>query len=278
MALDGRLSELEGLVRNEEEMEGLQVHEEAAAAKVEVAIVGGGLAGLAVLVALQQRGIKAHLYEKYPGLRSDTATAIGIGSNGVTALEGIQSGLSKIISALGVHSKVLKVDTAINENEVSSRCTEWPDASYITVNWKLVQQALAKLVCEEYIHCSHELLFYKQMEDGLVDAYFDVKEEESSNSLRNMKVIHTQMLIGADGIWSAVRRQMVNDEARYLHMVDWNAIVYDPHEKLFENVGRGEIYLYTDLERSMNYLLANAGELYDQTFVTFAFFLARVHR
>ncbi|KAI5063100.1 hypothetical protein GOP47_0021647 [Adiantum capillus-veneris] len=222
--------------RGDENASVIAVEAECEQEEVQVAIVGGGLAGLAVLLALRTRGIQAHLFEKCPNLRSDTATAIGIGPIGVTALEGIKPGLSKIMSELGTYTTLLKVDTT------------------------RVQQALAKLVCEDYIHCSHELLFYKHLEDGHVHAYFEVKDVSGSNHLRHFKSVLTQLLIGADGIWSAVRKQMINDEPRYLHMVDWNTVVYDPHQEILEGVGRGEIYLHVDLNRSMNFVLSYAGD------------------
>lgn len=49
---------------------------------VDVAIAGGGLCGLALAVGLQERGIDAHVFEKAPALRTDSATAISMALNG----------------------------------------------------------------------------------------------------------------------------------------------------------------------------------------------------
>jgi 2-polyprenyl-6-methoxyphenol hydroxylase-like FAD-dependent oxidoreductase len=52
------------------------------AMEVEIAIVGGGLGGLALAVGLQERGIQAHVFEKAPRLRKHSGTSIGIANNG----------------------------------------------------------------------------------------------------------------------------------------------------------------------------------------------------
>ena len=49
---------------------------------VEVAIVGGGMAGLALAVGLQDRGIDCHVFEAAAELRTSTATIISIATNG----------------------------------------------------------------------------------------------------------------------------------------------------------------------------------------------------
>ena len=52
------------------------------AMEVDIAIVGGGLGGLALALGLQERGIQAHIFEKAPKLRVHTGTAISLGLNG----------------------------------------------------------------------------------------------------------------------------------------------------------------------------------------------------
>ena len=59
-------------------------------ANVQVAIVGGGMGGLAACAALRQRGIDAHDFEAAPTLmRGSTGTGIMISANGWSALEAI---------------------------------------------------------------------------------------------------------------------------------------------------------------------------------------------
>lgn len=49
---------------------------------LDIAIVGGGLGGLALALALQERGIGAHVFDKAPKVRKHSGTSISISLNG----------------------------------------------------------------------------------------------------------------------------------------------------------------------------------------------------
>jgi len=54
---------------------------------VDVAIVGGGLAGLAVAIGLSRNGISCKIYERSPVLRSLSQGILAVQSNGMKALQ-----------------------------------------------------------------------------------------------------------------------------------------------------------------------------------------------
>ena len=60
----------------------LQDWSEMAMLEMDVAIVGGGMGGLALAVGLQNRGIQAHVFEKSPKERKHFGTGMTIGQNG----------------------------------------------------------------------------------------------------------------------------------------------------------------------------------------------------
>ncbi|CAI7809421.1 unnamed protein product [Closterium sp. NIES-54] len=71
---------------------------------VDVAIAGGGLAGLALAASLQSRGIESTVFEAAPAaVRSSNSTVmiLGMFPNGYKALEGLKPGLSKAVIASG---------------------------------------------------------------------------------------------------------------------------------------------------------------------------------
>ncbi|KAJ7299752.1 hypothetical protein O6H91_Y159100 [Diphasiastrum complanatum] len=223
--------------------------------EVEIAIVGGGMGGLALALALQERGITAHLFEKrgithahlfekHHDLLSDTATAIGIGANGMKALDGIRSGLSKVMEDAGTYVSCRKLTLVNKKGEVQYREQTFEQGEYVSIGFKQAQLVLASYINKDLIHCSHRLVRFESSEAG-VDAYFEVTDGDTS-SLEYVKVVHTKLLVGADGIWSVVRRMIVGDSPRYLHYVDWNAYVPNPGGKLFGGHGEHEIVLLFD--------------------------------
>ncbi|KAJ7527029.1 hypothetical protein O6H91_16G033200 [Diphasiastrum complanatum] len=226
--------------------------------EVEIAIVGGGLGGLALALALQERGITAHLYEKHHDLRSDTATAIGIGANGVKSLNGIRSGLSKVMEDAGTYASCLKLTLVNKKGEVRYREQTFEQGEYVSIGWKQAQLVLASYINKDLIHCSHRLVRFESSEAG-VDAYFEVTDENTS-SLEYIKVVRTKLLVGADGIWSVVRRTIVGDSPRYLHLVDWNAYVPNPGAKVFGGHGEHEIVLLFDEDGETRSWLVDAGK------------------
>eukprot|EP01018_Ginkgo_biloba_P028351 Gb_34596 [translate_table: standard] len=223
----------------------------------DIVIAGGGLAGLALALGLQERKIEAHVFESHPYLRSDTATAIGIGPNGVTALEGIKPGLSTIVAEAGTYTNSIKFIMLRNGKEDEPRITEMAPKEYVTVRWKSVQQILGSLIDSTKITFSHKLIAYKPCKGG-VEAYFRCPKQDAE-SLERIKVVRAKLLIGADGIWSAIRKQMVGDAPRYLKMVDWNAILYNPDLKLFDGIKKGEIVGRSEENAQTQSIIAHAG-------------------
>ncbi|XP_057840002.2 zeaxanthin epoxidase, chloroplastic isoform X2 [Cryptomeria japonica] len=221
---------------------------------LDIVIAGGGLAGLALALALQHRDIEAHVFECHPYFKSDTATAIGIGPNGVTALEGIKPGLSSIISQAGSYTNSIIFNLLRNGKEDPPRVTNMPPKEYINVRWKSVQEILASLLDNNKIVFSHKFIGYRPSKGG-VEAYF-----RCGNGLDRIKVVWTKLLIGADGIWSTVRKQMVADPPRYLNMVDWNALLYNPDLKVYQGIRRGEVIVRSEENMQVHSITAHAGD------------------
>uniref|UniRef100_A0A0D6QR73 FAD-binding domain-containing protein n=1 Tax=Araucaria cunninghamii TaxID=56994 RepID=A0A0D6QR73_ARACU len=224
---------------------------------LDIVIAGGGLAGLALALALQQRNIEAHVFETHPYFRSDTATAIGIGPNGVTALEGINTGLSSMMAEAGTYINSIKFAMVREGKEDPPGVMEMSPKEYVSVRWKSVHEILANLVDKRKIHFSHKFIAYRRCEGG-VEAYFKCRKD-GEDSLDKMKVICTKLLIGADGIWSAVRKQMVGDSPRYLDMVDWNALLYNPDLKIYHGISEGEVIVRSE-ENGPHSIIAHAGD------------------
>ncbi|MBO1347226.1 MAG: FAD-dependent monooxygenase [Hormoscilla sp. GUM202] len=65
-----------------------------------VAIVGGGIGGLATAVALRKQGIDAHVYEKARELRP-VGASLGLAPNGLKSLEAVDPGIVEKLKEKG---------------------------------------------------------------------------------------------------------------------------------------------------------------------------------
>ncbi|XP_024533500.1 uncharacterized protein LOC9636819 isoform X2 [Selaginella moellendorffii] len=225
---------------------------------VDVAIIGAGLCGLALAIGLQNRGITAHLFEKSDGIRADTATGISIGKNGGRALDGIHPGLEEAMKSAGTQIKSFRIldITGGEKQEIEMKEGEIP--AVFMVPWRKARKMLADMVPSSNVHCSHKLVSYSAAKDkDEVELEFEVRDDQGRTS---RKTIHADLVIGTDGVHSAVRKIMVGDKPRDLHLMNWNALVYNPDSKFFKVHEKDQIFMIKDHATFVH--LADSGEDY----------------
>lgn len=181
-----------------------------------VAIIGGGIGGVALAVACLHRGIPFTLYERDNNFESRSQ------GYGLTLQQA-----SKAIEGLGIFS--------LEEGVVSTRhlvhttegkvIGEWgirkwmpadvktsPKRTNIHIARQSLRLALLKqLGGDEAVQWGHQLMDFKESNDGVIDLTFQVNGE-----LKNFKA---GLVVGADGIRSSVRKILIGDDItplRYL--------------------------------------------------------------
>jgi 2-polyprenyl-6-methoxyphenol hydroxylase-like FAD-dependent oxidoreductase len=182
----------------------------------QVAIIGGGIGGVALAVACLHRGIPFTLYE-----RDDNFEARSQGY-GLTLQQA-----SKAIEGLGIFS--------LEEGVISTRhlvhttdgkvIGEWGIRKWIQSDAKTFQKRtnihiarqslrlalLEQLGGHDLIHWGHQLIDFKKCNDKSIDLSFQV-----DGKIKNAKA---DLVVGADGIRSSVRRLLIGDDSsplRYL--------------------------------------------------------------
>ncbi|MBH8572963.1 FAD-dependent monooxygenase [Nostocaceae cyanobacterium CENA369] len=190
-----------------------------------VAIIGGGLGGLAVAIALHKQGINAQVYEKARFLRS-VGAGLSIVPNGLNSLEAIAPGISELLKNAGSQTQMLTLKKSTGEMiaQKSVALMEKYGQPMLQIRWSRLQEILAAALPPETIHLDYRCIGFEQNDKG-VEVYFDGRDP-----------VQADLLIGADGLNSAVRQMLIGDgDPRYAGRMSWRAVLKYSHELLPPN-------------------------------------------
>lgn len=170
-----------------------------------IAIVGGGIGGLTVALALREFGFEAEVYEQAPELR-DVGAAIAVWPNALRVLERL--GLVDTIRAhAGEMNEIRWLDSrGFLFNRVSV-------PSSVALHRADLQSTLLHALPASSIKLDHSLVSFEQHSDKVIAKF------------ANEQSIEVDFLIGADGIHSDVRTQLLgDDQPRYHGYTVWRGI------------------------------------------------------
>jgi 2-polyprenyl-6-methoxyphenol hydroxylase-like FAD-dependent oxidoreductase len=172
---------------------------------VRIAIVGGGIGGLTVALALREFGFEADVFEQAPKLL-DVGAAIAVWPNAIRVLERL--GLSDAIRAqAGEMNEIRWLNSRghlLNRLSISEA---------VALHRADLQSTLLDALPAAAIHLDHSLVSYEQQNDRVIVTF------SNGNS------IAADFMIGADGIHSDVRAQFLGDgEPLYRGYTVWRGI------------------------------------------------------
>ncbi|MFM0521221.1 MULTISPECIES: FAD-dependent monooxygenase [Caballeronia] len=173
---------------------------------LKIAIVGAGIGGLTLALALREHGVDAQLYEQTDELR-EVGAAVALSANATRFYE--RMGLRSAFDAVCAEIPALiyrdgRSGELIGEHRGEPSYRQQFGGSYWGVHRADLQAVLSEAVGLERINLGHRLIDLVQHPDRV------------SLSFANGKQIDADLVIGADGARSITRRWMLGyDDALY---------------------------------------------------------------
>lgn len=172
---------------------------------IDVAIIGGGPGGLALAQGLKKNGIDTAVFER-DQVRSDYVQGfrMRIRQRGIDALQANLPAhlFQAFLDTLGLApTENLVLDETFQRLENTSQGSGEPEDTHIekSVSRITLRQILLSGL-DGLFHTGKRFERYEQLADGTVLAHFS-----------DGSAVHTNLLVGADGAGSAVRRQLLPD-------------------------------------------------------------------
>jgi salicylate hydroxylase len=180
-----------------------------------MAIVGGGLAGLAAAHALARFGIEAEVFEAAPAL-GEIGAAVNVAPNATRALVAIGLG-EKIAAAAnsspGIHTRNMQTGEFLEFNDRRKSAARY-GAPYYTFHRADLLDALASGLDRRLIHLDHRLVAVEERSEGVVLAFANGAKVEAG------------FAIGADGVRSVIRHALYgHDNPAYTGQMVWRALL-----------------------------------------------------
>ncbi len=182
---------------------------------LDIAVVGGGIGGLTLALALHERGFAPTVYE-----RSGEVRELGVGINILPhAIQHLaRLGLLDGLDAIGIRTRELIYKTADGRDIL--RQPRGLDAGFTVPQFSIHRGKLQRLLVDavtdrlgpEAVRTGHRLVRYSQ-DAAAVEAVFEAEAGE--------RAVRADVLVGADGIHSAIRRARNPNEGP----PSWNGVV-----------------------------------------------------
>ncbi|MSQ50899.1 MAG: FAD-binding protein [Betaproteobacteria bacterium] len=186
-----------------------------------IAIIGGGIGGLAAAVTLRMRGMEVTVHERSPELRE-----IGAGLR-------LTPNALKALRVLGLENEAMEIGVRIDRSTTRS----WHSAAVISTQDTGAARYGASALA---IHRADMLeLFNRRLPDGVVRLNAICAEVQASTDTAMARFadgsqIEADVIVGADGIHSVVRASLFGaDQPRFTGCVCWRGLIpieRFPHE------------------------------------------------
>ena len=185
-------------------------------ARLKIGVIGGGLGGLSAAVGLHQAGFEVEVYEQAPAL-TQIGGGINMGPNAARVLRrlGLGAGLEREgVLPISTHQRRWQDGRTLQKAPLNPQCQALYGAPHVTIHRADLLAVIAERFPSEQVHLGHRLTGFAE-KGKAIEARFE-------NGAR----IACDVLVGADGIHSAVRAQLFGEEApRFAGCVAYRGLV-----------------------------------------------------
>lgn len=203
-----------------------------------IAVIGAGLGGLTCAIALRQAGVDVEVYEAADRIEETGAgLTLGLGAQHVFRALGVQRAVAARACPAGNLPFLHYRTGAILMGALDPGDGRGDDGTANVVR-HIYRADLQKLLLDELerrggrVHTAHRLIGYDNTGSGATARF------------ANGRIVSATALIGADGVRSAVRAQMVpGDAPRFTGHVAYRFLVPMERAEPFMNLGRSAIFI-----------------------------------
>lgn len=176
-------------------------------------VIGGGIGGLTAAIALQQRGVEAHVYESAPEIHA-VGAGIWVAPNALTVFQRLGF-LGEIISGgFDIKSSCITDTTGRMLQSFSPAEMSASRLPLVPIHRAVLQERLIAHLKPNTLHLGKRCVGIEQHESGVTARF-----EDGS-------MVTGDLLIGADGIRSVVRTDLFGEaDYRYSGQTCWRGIV-----------------------------------------------------
>ncbi len=181
------------------------------------AIVGAGIGGLTLAIAMQRKGFKVNVFENAPLLKP-LGAGLALGANAVKGFSEIRID-KEILTAGSVLKKVrIKDDTGkiLAETDSQKLSEKYNTVNNFTIHRADLHEVLLRQLANDVVHLGKSCTDFIQTSEGVKLIFYDGSTYDAD------------YVIACDGIHSVFRRKLIPEsKLRYAGYTCWRAVIDD---------------------------------------------------